>query len=122
MEYFCPLCFERLSPNDAFCPACGGDVGAWSRRHSYSERLINALRHPISEVRMGAIITLGKRRNAVAALPLARCALAYPSDLVQNLEIVHSIKALPPSAEREAALALLAAHPARAVRAGAALE
>jgi hypothetical protein len=70
---------------------------------------------------MGAIITLGNRRDVAAALPLATCAFAHPTDVVQNLEIVKSIQQLPPSPQRQQALALLEQHPAQTVRRMAAL-
>lgn len=71
---------------------------------------------------MGAILTLGNRGEVQAALPLAQCALAYPIDVVQSLEIVRSLRKLPNSPERAAALALLLHHPARAVRRAATCE
>jgi hypothetical protein len=64
---------------------------------------------------MAAIISLGYRREPESAIPLACCALAYPQDIVQALEIVQAIAYLPESEERTMALQLLKEHPIRAV-------
>ncbi len=70
---------------------------------------------------MGAILSLGRRADPTTATVLTRCALAYPSDIVQALEIVHSLSRLAPGTERTAALEHLAtSHPAHAVRVAAA--
>jgi len=118
MQFFCPACFAELPVSDPEqpCPRCGTVASAWEAGHSYTERLIHALGHPNSEARMGAILTLGNQGEVRAALPLARCALAHPIDVVQSLEIIRSLSKLPHGPERAAALGLLLEHPARAVR------
>ncbi len=118
MQYYCPACFAEISfaDRDKTCTVCGTVAAEWERTHSYTERLFYALTHPLSEVRMAAIISLGNRREPLAAVPLAECALAHPIDVVQALEIVRSVRKLPVGPERATALTLLAQHPARAVR------
>jgi predicted amidophosphoribosyltransferase len=113
---FCPACFQEMSPTEAVCPDCGAAVEDWARTHSYGERLIRALSHPLAEARMRAILALGSRGEPSAAMPLARCALATPADVVQGLEVVRSIERLPACAERTRALERLRRHPASAVR------
>ncbi|MGQ9667277.1 MAG: selenium-dependent molybdenum cofactor biosynthesis protein YqeB [Anaerolineae bacterium] len=98
------------------CPACGVDIAEWEQSHTYTERLVHALRHPNPEARMSAIITLGNRGDAGAALPLAECALAHPLDVTQGLAVVESIRRLPRGAEKQAALRLLRRHPSRLIR------
>jgi HEAT repeat protein len=117
VQFYCPVCFAGVAADerDAPCRVCGARIEEWQRR-DYTERLIHALRHPNPEVRMGAIISLGNRRDPRAALPLAECALAHPIDVVQALAIVRALHAILPAPERETALDMLAAHPARAVR------
>lgn len=118
MQYFCQWCCAPI-PADAVaqpCPRCGAVAAEWDATHSYTERLIQALCHPNAEARMGSIISLGNRGDPRAALPLARCALAHPSDVVQGIEIVRSLRKLPAGPEHAAALHLLLRHPARAVR------
>lgn len=116
MQYYCPACFAEIPRDTRVCPACSADLVAWEERHSFTQRLIHALGHPNPEARMAAIISLGYRGEAVAAIPLANCALAHPIDIVQALEIVASISRLPPGPERAQALALLANHPAQSIR------
>ena len=66
---------------------------------------------------MGAIISLGNRNESRAALPLARCALGHPTDVVEGLQIVDSLCQLTESVERTQALQMLASsHPGHVVR------
>ncbi len=65
---------------------------------------------------MGAIISLGKKKYQEAAIPLAECALEYPNDIVQNLEILRSIGSLLDSEPKHAALQLLKSHPSSIIR------
>jgi HEAT repeat protein len=116
MTFFCPACFHEIPEGTGGCPHCGASIGDWDRRYSYGERLIQALDHPLAEVRMAAIIALGKRRDAAAAEPLARCAQRHPADVVEGLEIVRSVANLTPGRERSRALRRLRRYPARAVR------
>jgi hypothetical protein len=116
MQFYCPACWARIHAQDVICPACGVEIPRWFQEHSYTERLIHALRHPNPEARMAAIISLGNRGEAVAAIPLATCALAHPRDVVQALAIVRSISQLPEGSEQAQALAMLAEHPAQSVR------
>ena len=116
MQYYCPACFAPVERDAVRCPACGVDIAAWEQSHTFTERLIHALRHPNPEARMSAIITLGNRGEAGAALPLAECALAYPHDVVQGLAVVESLRRLPDSPEKAAAREMLRRHPSRIIR------
>jgi hypothetical protein len=116
----CPACF-KLIPADALnCPACGADIVALSARN-YREKLIAALQHPLAEVRMRAIIALGWRGETEAAEPLVACALRHPVDVVEGLEIVHSLASIyQPRVSQELLARLVMEHPAHAVRESAA--
>jgi HEAT repeat protein len=116
MHFYCPICFAELERLATICPVCGTDIPEWENRLTYTERLIQALQHPNPEARMGAIITLGNRREAAAALPLAHCAFAHPTDVVQNLAILKSMQQLPAGPQRRQALAMLTQHPAQIIR------
>ena len=118
--WFCPQCHAEVDARERRCPHCGADFAAWDAQ-SYGERLIRALVHPLSEVRMGAIVAMGKRADSRAAVPLARCALAHPRDLVQGLAIVDALARMPDDAVRAQALRTLCSHPANAVAQAAAL-
>lgn len=121
MAQFCPDCFRLLGESTAVCPSCGTDVSAWDQTRDLDGRLIAALRHPVDDVRARAIYALG-RRGVVAASPeLAQCAMAWPTDVVQGLQIVEALSLMPEGQERRAALKELALrHPAHAVREAAA--
>ena len=114
---YCPICFGEIAHGTRICPHCGQDIDVWTTRTPYSQRLIHALANPHPEVRMGAIISLGQRREVVAIPALVETALAYPSDVVQGLEILHTLAEMPAEDVRRQALSTLAAdHPAHAVR------
>ncbi len=114
--YFCPSCFHKVSKEIKVCPFCGIDISRWEENATYEEQLVHALRHPISEVRIGAIISLGNKKCQEAAIPLAECALEYPNDIVQNLEILRSIGSLSDSEPRRSAVQRLKSHPSSIIR------
>ena len=87
---------------------------------SYRVRLKLALLHPLADVRMRAIIALGWRGESETADDLVACALRHPSDVVEGLEIVHSLAQIGNAEVRRIALSdLQARHSAHAVREGA---
>lgn len=114
--FYCPFCFMEIHPEDLVCPFCRKDIADWLRTTPYTARLIHALSHPNSEVRMGAILSLGKRGEIISAGSLADCAMGWPTDVVQGLEIVRSIGQILPSPEKDEALRRLTFHPSRPVR------
>lgn len=116
--WFCPRCHAVIDAHQRRCPHCGADIALWEAR-PYGERLLDTLRHPLSEARMGAIIALGKRGDLRTAAALAQCALAHPRDVVQGLAVVQALARMPAGAARTRALAQLGAHPAHAVAAAA---
>lgn len=98
---YCPVCFNEVPQEDRICPFCKIDIPMWSRSIPYTSQLIHALNNPHSEVRMGAILSLGKRGVLEAARPVADCALHWPTDVVQGLKIVRAIGLLPPLSRAE---------------------
>ncbi len=120
MAFFCPVCFGQSESSSGQCLQCGTDLVLWTQTHSYTERLMQALQHPIAEVRMGAIIALGMRCDIKAAGALVDCAIAHPADIPEGLEIVNTLAHLAGSTTGIASLQKLAAnHPAQPVRAAA---
>ncbi len=114
---YCIHCFAEIAPEARQCPFCGVEFQEWARSLDYETRLIHALGHPLADVRMRAIIALGKRGDQQAAAALVRCALRHPIDVVEGLEIVDSVRRLRPGGVRSKALGCLARdHPAHAVR------
>lgn len=114
MTFFCPRCFVELNPATVSCPYCGADIENW-RAQPFGERLIHALGHPLSDVRMAEIEALGRRGDAGAALPLVQCALANPLDVVQGMAVLRALAGMRHDESWDAAVASLAHHPARAV-------
>lgn len=95
---------------------CGADISALSER-DYNEKLIHALHHPLSDIRLRAIIALGLRGDAGAARALVECALRHPSDVVEGLEIINSLRQIRSATIRRQALKELAErHPAPGVQ------
>jgi hypothetical protein len=113
---FCPNCFEDIGPDAEICESCSINVKKWMAQKSYTERLIHALKHPIAEVRMGAIISLGKLKEVKAAVPLAQCAFTHPIDVIQGQEIIRALEQMDFEREVEQALELLSKHPAKAIQ------
>ncbi|VAW37310.1 hypothetical protein MNBD_DELTA04-1840 [hydrothermal vent metagenome] len=118
---YCVHCFAEIAPEVQQCPFCGVVLREWVHSLDYETRLIHTLGHPLADVRMRAIIALGKRRDPQAADPLVRCSLRHPIDVVEGLEIVAALRRLRPGSARNKALDRLARdHPAHAVRRAAA--
>ncbi|GBE13761.1 hypothetical protein BMS3Bbin14_00773 [bacterium BMS3Bbin14] len=118
---YCGHCFAEITPEVQQCPFCGIVLREWAHSLDYETRLIHTLGHPLADVRMRAIIALGKRGDPQAANPLVRCALRHPIDVVEGLEIVAGLRRLRPGGARSKALDRLARdHPAHAVRRAAA--
>ncbi len=83
----------------------------------YREKLVHALRHPLADVRVRAIIALGLRGEPETADALVECALRHPTDVVASQEIVRSLARMKNAGVRQTALATLKAHhSARVVR------
>jgi HEAT repeat protein len=117
MAFFCPVCFGLSESGGGQCLLCGTDLQLWSQTHSYAERLMQAILHPVAEVRMAAIIALGLRGETQAACALADCAMAHSVDVPEGLEIVNALTRLAAGREGLAGLQRLATqHPASAVR------
>ena len=115
-QYFCPACFAQVRAGARMCPECGVDADQWRAEHTFTQRLVHALGHPLPSVRMMSIISLGGRADPDTAAALASCAHAYPTDVVQGLEVVRASAAMAPTAaQRQAALRSLGGHHSRMV-------
>ena len=113
---FCQNCYARIPIDAAICPHCHTSLRDWQEK-TYADCLIDALQHPLSEVRMRAIIALGWRGECVAEKPLVDCALRHPIDVIEGLEIVNSLCLIRDSGSDDTALRHLSLyHAARAVR------
>jgi hypothetical protein len=62
-EAYCLHCFEMLPACVEVCPHCGNNL-IEQHQQSYAVRLINALAHPLADIRMRVIIKpLGYQLN-----------------------------------------------------------
>lgn len=114
--HFCLECFALIPAEAQVCPHCGKDQERL-RQKDYRAKLLHALQHPLSEVRMRAIIALGWQGEPDAASDLVECALRHPIDVVEGLEIVRSLARIESRYPGRGALErLMAQHPAHAVQ------
>ena len=115
MKYFCPNCFTEVLENDKVCSHCHLNIREWEEKKTYTTRLVQALHHPLDEVRMGSIITLGNQADPHTAASLAECAYRYPTMVPQNLQIIASLLQFPASRERDEGFRLLSQHPSKVI-------
>ena len=115
-EIFCMHCFALLPAGTKVCPVCGRKTDD-ADDGDYQERLVNALHHPLADVRMRAIIVIGLRHDKVAADALVACALRNPADVVEGMQIVEALKIIDDGKPRMSAFHYLhARHPAGAIK------
>lgn len=115
-KQYCGECFALFDTGVSRCPRCGKDASAVSGR-DYQQKLMHALEHPLADVRMRAIVALGLRGGRDATEALLACARRTPTDVVEGLEIVRTLRAIFSDSRERGALAQLAEHhPAHAVR------
>jgi predicted amidophosphoribosyltransferase len=114
---YCGECFALFEAARDLCPHCGAIASRLSSRN-YDEKLLSALHHPLADVRLRAVIAIGRRARADLAPALVELALRHPTDVVQGLEIIDSLLRI---ARRNAAAfaaleRLVREHPADVVR------
>jgi hypothetical protein len=115
-ESYCPQCFARIPVDAEICSVCGVDISALSER-DYNEKLVHALHHPLSDIRLRAIIALGLQGDDGAARALVECALRHASDVVEGLEVVNSLRQIRSATIRRQALKeLTERHPTHGVQ------
>jgi len=96
------------------CSHCGSNMATYSAQN-YAVKLIGALNHPLSEVRMRAIIALGWRSQEEAASHLLALTLRHPTDVVEGIAVVESLSRLGVEG-RHALMEIAKQHRAHAVR------
>lgn len=70
MIYYCPNCWAEVDSLEGECPRCRADLGAASTARSYTEKLIQALRHPEPETVKRVAWILGEQKRSDAVRPL----------------------------------------------------
>ena len=116
MHFFCPNCFRELKNKTDTCPYCGFNIGDYQRTVPYENRLIHALNHPVREVRMGAIISLGNMKSEKAVKPLIEHSMENPKDVVEGMEILNAIRKILKGEEfRKTLLYVIKSHPSKVI-------
>ena len=111
MKFFCPSCFAFVLEKTVTCPNCHTVLQEWDKQHNYFEKLIKALEHPLSEVRMAAVAALTEFRSSTAALPAVLCALKRPEDIELLKSVILLLNQLPECNDKNVALERLSRHP-----------
>ncbi len=65
--YFCPACWSVISEKDEICPNCGYDLREFHKM-PYEYKLLMGLEHPVLEMRMNVIHTVGIK-DLASAIP-----------------------------------------------------
>ncbi|RMH03117.1 MAG: zinc ribbon domain-containing protein [Aquificota bacterium] len=58
--YFCPACWSVISQEDTVCPMCGYDLTEFHKM-PYEYKLLMGLEHPVLEMRLNVIHTVGAK-------------------------------------------------------------
>ncbi|MEZ0360634.1 MAG: HEAT repeat domain-containing protein [Hydrogenobacter sp.] len=87
--YFCPACWSVISQKDKTCPNCGYDLTEFHKM-PYEYKLLMGLEHPILEMRMNVIHTIGMK-NLKEALPQFEYMAKRESNPILLLAIVDAL-------------------------------
>ena len=116
MKYFCPSCFGMIDEHELTCPFCHTDINLWEREHGYLQKLVNALRHPVHDVRMAAVTVLAEFRDPTTAGALVDCAFKHPGDVELLKSMMAALNLIPECNEMETAFHRLTYHPSHLVK------
>jgi hypothetical protein len=81
LTYYCWHCYAKTEQRQGACRRCSRPIEAPAGT-SYLEQLVWALDHPLGEVRLFAVQTLGAQRERTASDRLRRLALESPDPYV----------------------------------------
>jgi HEAT repeat protein len=115
IHYFCPYCWQDFLEDYQSCPACGRDLRESWTSLGYTDMLIRALRHPVTDVRMRAAWILGRLHAAKAVEALIE-ATRGNTDVYELVELTRALGEIG-SSEALAFVKTLTEHPAAMVRA-----
>ncbi len=74
MIWFCPFCWAEVQENTKVCPKCNKNLTEFSNL-SFEEKLILALKNPITQNRLLVIYILGKIKSKKAVNSLGKMLL-----------------------------------------------
>lgn len=87
--YFCPACWSVVSEKDNLCPNCGYDITDFHKM-PYEYKLLMGLEHPVLEMRINVIHTVGIK-NLASALPQLEHMAGKESNPMLLLAIVDAL-------------------------------
>lgn len=87
--YFCPACWSVISQKDKTCPNCGYDLTEFHNM-PYEYKLLMGLEHPILEMRVNVIHTVGMK-NLKEAIPQLEYMAKRESNPILLLAIVDTL-------------------------------
>lgn len=113
MRYFCPSCWREIEGDARLCSACGADP---ARFHElpYEDKLLLALRHPVMDYRLMAIMVLGARRSE-RAVPVLHALLETEDNVYLLRQVVLALDRIG-GPQAMAVLVAATGHRARVVR------
>jgi HEAT repeat protein len=111
MHFFCPACWQEISPAESICPSCGADL-AVADAEPFRVKLCRALGHPEPQTAVRAAWILGERRERLAVPELIRV-LETTTDSFLAEAIVEALGKI---ADPEALPALIGARQQGALR------
>ncbi len=89
VHHYCPFCWREISADDKNCPHCGSNMKKWDEK-SFTEKLIQALNHPLYSTAYRVCRILGEKREKAAVRPLIEL-LNRTSDHFLMDEIVEAL-------------------------------
>lgn len=92
LKQFCSNCRAENLSGATVCVRCGTSLSE-TEPNSYDRKLIQALQHPIPEMREMAAILLGQRRNQ-HALPVLLSRLREETDVAELCAIIQALAQL----------------------------
>lgn len=87
--WFCPDCWQEVTPDQQTCPHCGSDL-AGQQRADYETKLIRALEHRMADRRLVAARVLGQIGGIRAVRALIKLA-ERDGDPYASAEAVRSL-------------------------------
>ena len=87
--YFCPACWSVISEKDNVCPNCGYDITDFHKM-PYEYKLLMGLEHPVIEMKINVIHTVGMK-DLASALPQLEYMVNKESNPIVLMAIVDAL-------------------------------
>lgn len=89
ITFYCPNCWSEIDEKEKSCHVCNYDISKYDS-FDYTDKLINALSHPISDVRIFAARLLGKNKVKKSIPALIEC-LKVSKDMYFQKAIIETL-------------------------------